>query len=35
MYIYCKSYKHKSGKIMNATDYGYTAWRFWVPDKRK
>lgn len=33
MYIFCKVYKHKCGKIMKASDYGYTSWKFWVPDK--
>lgn len=35
-YIYCTEYKHyRTGKIMKASDYGRTAWRFWVPGKKK
>ena len=34
MWIFCKSYKNRWGKVMVASDYGYSAWRFWVPRKR-
>lgn len=34
-YVYCREYKHyRTGKIMKASDYGRTAWKFWVPGKR-
>lgn len=35
MYIYCTSYRNRWGKLMVAADYGYTAWRFWVPAGRR
>ena len=31
MYIYCTSYRNRWGQLMVASDYGYKAWRFWVP----
>ncbi len=35
-YIYCTEYKHyRTGKIMKASEYGRTAWRFWVSRKKK
>jgi hypothetical protein len=31
--VFVKSYKHyRTGKIMNASDYGYTSWKF-LPKK--
>ena len=35
MYIFCKSYVNRWGKLMIAAEYGYTAWRFWVPSRRR
>lgn len=35
-YVYCTEYRHyRTGKIMKASDYGRTAWRFWVHRKKK
>lgn len=36
MYIYVKVYTNRWGQVMDAANYGYKAWRFWVPcGKRK
>ncbi len=35
MWIFCKEYTNRWGKRMIAAEYGYTAWRFWVPARRK
>lgn len=35
MWIFCKEYTNRWGKRMIASEYGHTAWRFWVPVRRK
>nr|DAY45620.1 MAG TPA: hypothetical protein [Caudoviricetes sp.] len=35
MWIFCKSYTNRWGKLMVAADYGYTAWRFFVPCRKR
>lgn len=34
MWITCKSYVNRWGKLMVSTDYGYKFWRFFVPCKK-
>lgn len=34
--IFCTEYRHyKTGKIMKASDYGKSAWKFYVPCRKK
>nr|DAS46480.1 MAG TPA: hypothetical protein [Caudoviricetes sp.] len=35
MWITCKSYVNRWGKLMVAADYGYKFWRFFVPCKKR
>lgn len=32
-WIFCKSYRHRSGKVLYAENYGKEAFRFLVPCK--
>ncbi len=35
-WVFCKSFRHwRSGKVLNAEDYGRKAWCFLVRAKRK